>query len=610
MRSGLRASLWLAACGLTLAQTLLAQMSLSLTPSVPSPAPLGTLVTWTATPSGASPGTLRYRFRVRNSSGGFRTIVDYGPNASLDWSTIDHEGGYEIEASVMNNQTGETAGASQVFVFTALATEAPVLTPTANTLVFIYSAPPCGMGESMRVEFQSSEGFVQRTPSKACASGFSMNFYIAGLRGGTTYNVHHILETAKGPWDGPRLSITTLPVPIAAPGVSMMTADAPPSGNGILLQSRIGGPPIATDLNGNIVWYGPGDILFLTRPHAGGTFLGITEVEADDPSQQFFREFDLAGVRVAETNGERVNQQLALMGFHPMTSFHHEARKLADGSYLVMAASERVLTGVQGPGDVHVLGDIILVLDANLNVTWAWDAFDHLDPYRKALLNESCTHPAVPGCAMWSAGVVANDWLHGNALQLTSDGNILYSARHQDWLIKIDYRNGAGTGAILWRLGKDGDFGISSPDAYPWFSHQHDGNIDATGILMVFDNGNTRAQNDPSAHSRGQVYVLDEPNRKALPLLNADLGVYSGAVGSAQKLPDGSYHFEAGFIQDPVTGGFSAQSLELSPQGDLVYGIQTQGVEYRSFRLPDLYADAAAPVSPRVPLLSATARSR
>ena len=59
-------------------------------------------------------------------------------------------------------------------------------------------------------------------------------------------------------------------------------------------------------------------------------------------------------------------------------------------------------------------------------------------------------------------------------------------------MIKIDYQNGQGNGAVLWELGKDGDFtclGILS-----WFSHQHDARW--LGRMLLYDNGNTRAHSD------------------------------------------------------------------------------------------------------------------
>jgi len=169
----------------------------------------------------------------------------------------------------------------------------------------------------------------------------------------------------------------------------------------------------------------------------------------------------------------------------------------------------------------------------------------------------------------------------------------VFSIRHQDWVIKIAYNSGQGNGDIIWRLGKDGDFGVRSSDAAPWFSHQHDAGFlpgDNTTIA-VFDNGNTRRSTDSTAHSRGQVFQLDEQNRIASPVLSVDLGVYSSALGSAQKLANGNYHFNAGIIQG--TTNYS-QSIEVTPSGQVVYAIQPSTPNYRTFRLRDLYAMPAA----------------
>jgi arylsulfate sulfotransferase len=569
-----------------------AAMSAALTSSVQSPAPLGSVVTWTATVSNANPGTLWYRFRAGYLGQDLRRVVDYGPKPFLDWSAIDREGSYQIEVSVKNRDTGEMADASAIFVLTSLVTnEVPAITPTTNPLVFVYSAPPCGVGGRMKVQFQSPDGFVQSTPYKSCDSVFSMNFYLAGMRSNTQYSAQQTIIT------GSSASIAGAPILFTTPTISIelppavVTTGTIPAVDGILLQSLLSTSSVATDLAGNIVWISPADISMLTRPQPGGTFLGIGEDGTQDESHQFVREFDVAGVTVAETNAARINEQLASMGLHSINAFHHEARKLADGKYLVLANSERILTNVQGPGAVDVIGDTILVLSSDLQVVWAWDSFDHLDPHRMALAGESCTYPAGLGCAPFYLSETAKDWLHGNSLQLTPDGNILYSARHQDWLIKIDYENGAGSGEVLWRLGRGGDFQIVSTDPSPWFSHQHDANFERDNTtLTVFDDGNTRAANDPTAHSRGQVLRIDEQNRGATLVLNADLGTYSPAVGSAQQLRNGNYHFDSGFILDPSgIGGRVSQSLEVDPSGNIMYGIQFGTIEYRSFRMNDLY---------------------
>lgn len=565
---------------------LAAAMSATLNPSIPPPAPVGTIVTWQASVSDASPGTLWYRFRTRAIGTNFRVVRDYGPVDSLDWTASDHEGDYEIEASVRNRDTGETAVSSVVYQMTSRAGDgAPVISPTANPLVFLYSAPPCAAGSRMRVAFQSPDGIFQITPYQACSEGLSMNFYLAGMRPGTPYAVMHALDDGSQSLDGPLLALTTPDVASPIAGYTVLKPPRTPITNGVLLQGDLSGMAVATDLSGNLLWSYSGGLSSLTRIESGGHFLGVGLDTSTDPSRQIVREFDLAGTTVAETNAARVSEQLAALAKRPITAFHHEARKLPDGKLLVLGATEQILTDVQGPGPVDVLADMILVLDQDLNVVWTWDALDHLDPYRLAPLKETCT-AAGGGCPPFYLAERANDWLHGNSLQLTPDGSILYSTRHQDWVIKIDYRNGAGNGDIIWRLGKDGDFQIVSSDPWPWFSHQHDPHFDSadTSILLLFDNGNTRYDADQTAHSRGQVLRVDEQNRVVTQVLNADLGSYSYALGAAQKLPNGNYHFDAGILP-----GSTSQSVEVDPAGNTVYAIQIGAWMYRSFRLTDLY---------------------
>jgi hypothetical protein len=566
-----------------------------------SSAPLGAVVTFTATVSGAAAEDYSYRFRVRRpvavttrhlSGPGTRTIVDYGPNAALDWTTIDGEGPYEMEVSALDNATGEVSSDLAVIEFTRLATDGPAATATRNPLVFIYSAPPCAAGARMSVRFSPADGsgLAQETPPQDCDGSSTMNVYLAGMRPGTAYVASHTINTGSAFLDGPQVRFTTGASTITVPAITPLITPVPDTA-GVLLHSVTNGRPIATDLNGNLLWYGPLGFALITRLMPGGTMIGIVEDGSKDPSAQILREFDLAGVTVAETNAAQVNRQLAAFGARPITSFHHEGYHLPDGQYLVLAGTEQLMDDVQGPGTVDVLADSILVLDRDLQVVWYWDAFQHLDPTRAAILNETCSYPASLACSTFYGAGSANDWLHGNALQLTPDGNILYSARHQDWLIKIDYRNGAGTGDILWRLGAGGDFMLTNNDAGAWFSHQHDAKILPDGSLLLFDNGNTRiAENSDQGTSRGQLWRLDEDAHTATLVYSADLQVNSAALGSAQLLDNGDYHFDAGFMPDPKNPAARiTRALEVDPGGNIVWGMQMNAQVYRSFRLNDLY---------------------
>ena len=574
--------------------------TVTLTPSVASPAPLGTVVTFDANAGDAGSG-LWYRFRTRrvvrmrggeDSEIGYRTVLDYGPKASLQWTTIQGEGVYEIEVSARNNATGEVARDSKVFEFNKLADGAPAVTPTKHPLVFIYSAPACPEGARIRVRFAPASGYgiAQQTPWQACDGTSTMNFYLGGMQAATNYIASHILEAERATVESLAAGFTTGPVTVSIPAATPLSSPLPEYG-GILWQSITNGRPIATDLNGNILWYGPADLSLATRVVAGGTMMGIRSVGSVGPEGQFFREFDLAGIQVAETNAARVSEQLMAVGARPITSFHHEAIKLADGRYLLLAGSEQLMDDMQGPGTADILGDTIVVLDSNLQLLWYWDSFDHMDPSREAILNETCNYPASLACSTFYQSGAANDWLHGNSLQLAADGSIIYSARHQDWVIKIDFQNGTGGGDVLWRLGDGGDFTLGDgADETAWFSHQHDPQMMPDGVtLVLFDNGNTRiARNSDQGASRGQVWRIDEASRTAYPVMNADLKGNSAALGSVQTLANGNYHFDAGFLVSP-SRQFFTQALEVDPSGNIVWGMQISAQEYRSFRLDDLY---------------------
>jgi hypothetical protein len=92
---------------------------------------------------------------------------------------------------------------------------------------------------------------------------------------------------------------------------------------------------------------------------------------------------------------------------------------------------------------------------------------------------------------------------------------------------------------------------------------------------------------NPTANSRGQAYHLDENSKTATFVLNANLGSYSDRIGSAQRLPNGSYSFDSGAIENGATT--VAQSVEVSPTGSITYILQTANSTYRTFRLRDLY---------------------
>jgi len=470
----------------------------------------------------------------------------------------------------------------------------------------------------MSVVFQAQGSATTSTTDwRACHAG-TMNFYIAGMAASQTYVMTYQINTGGSITPGPPVSFTTgaIPTSLAFPALSVPLAPSAQADTAepVVLTDYADVPdfPTATDLSANILWYYPQSVE-LTRPVPGGTMLAIVNGQGTGTGfwgpgvaqMQLLREFDLAGNTVRETNCDRVYEQLTAMGLEdPLGDFNHDAIRLANGQTLVVGDVQRIFpAGTQGSAvPLDVIGALIVVLDRNFQVLAYWNAFDHACNGSSCLdINRAGSAECPPntrggtdqGCPPVLLSSPANDWLHANSLEyLTSDGDLLLSLRSQDWVVKIDYNNGNGAGGIVWRLGLDGDFTLGSTMGapYPWFSGQHDAGFVNGGesTLMVFDNGTTRhAQR--GGDSRGQVWNIDQTNMVASLLLNADLGVYSHAVGSAQLLQNGDYMFQEGYAL--VGSAIEVQNTEFTPQGAAVYEFQSVGPDasYRGWRLADLY---------------------
>lgn len=597
------------------------------------------------------------------------------------WMPTGPEGVYGLQVVIKDFTSGESATKTVAFTMNPLAVKGPAVAPTQNPLVMVFGAPACPSGSTMRAVFQQQgPGAGPVATNWVGCTLATMNFEIAGLLANTTYLVHAQTRTGAAILNGPTISFTTQSLPLDVPFPSF-TVQYPLSGqqpsdtaNTVILHNMIqlgGGiyyPDVATDLAGNIIWYyyaddrTHGDVL--ARPMQGGGFITMQDDYAWDPQvtkEQMLRQIDLAGNIVRETNMGIIQQQLTAMGAVnggacrtvPMPAqvgasctgaFHHDAiQTLPNGYTAVLLDVERIFpAGTQGNTSglpVDVIGDMIIVLDGNWQVKWYWDSFApargglgyaRLPVSRAAVLGETCgtSTPGCPPIFLLSSGVapVAHDWLHANSLYYWPNsggtahdkGDLIWSSRHQDWIFKIDYQDGQGSGNILWRMGPGGDFTFQNVynDPWPWFSHQHDAGIEnnGTGLLTIFDNGNTRVS-QPSAStggtpglgsactpndcdSRGMAMTFDEQARTVTVSpsgVSLDLGKYSPAMGSGQQLDNGNYFFENPVVVLSLssTAGYSIEDgpTPAAPQvGPANMLLNLAGPEhYRGWQMPNLY---------------------
>jgi arylsulfate sulfotransferase len=639
-----------------------------LTPSPPSPQLLGATITLTASAHDSGPGPLTYKWEVgAPGASSYSLLRDFDVSNTFSWTPNYVEGTYQLRLTARDYLAGAIAVTVINFIVNPLITGTQgTVVATANPLVGLLSAPTCPLGSTMRVVFQQS-GVIPPIQSftdwRACHPG-TQNFYLAGMEQSSNYLFNYQVNTNGTIVTSPQLTFNTgavsptekfpvQSVPVPIPPGNPNNADT----NSKIVLTGYAAPPFpitATDLSGNIIWYYPQSPIQLARPVPGGTMLVIASGSGTGTGvwgpnitrQQILREIDVAGNTVKETNCDRLMEQLTALGLtDPLGRFNHDAIRLGNltgsaaslnGYTIVLGDVQRIFpAGTQGAtAPVDVVGAIILILDPNFQVAGYWNAFDHdctnsslcLSLARTAVRNETCAYNkqgvTPDGCPPVLLSSPANDWLHSNAIQyLPSDGDLLMSARDQDWVVKIDYNNGIGTGNILWRLGSQGDFTIPGCPApytapacvdgpYPWFSAQHSAGFATPAgspppipesMFTVFDNGVSRhnqfaSKGCPSTlpdclNSRGQVWTLDQTNLTATLTVSADLGQYSYSLGSAALLVNGDYMFQSGNIRNG--NSIIIQNTEISPpypHGPIVYEFQGIGaVSYRGARLTDFY---------------------
>jgi arylsulfate sulfotransferase len=567
--------------------------TLAMTTNVPSGQPVGASIKWTTTYQAG----MVYQYSVAYSSGPYFVMRDASASNTFLWTPLQ-EGSYTVRVTVSasNYQGGTQSIVAPFQILTRVTAGVPVVTATNNPLVALYSAPPCGTGSTIYVEFgiSASSAYWEPTYIQKCSSTLSSNFYIAGMLASSAYLMRQVVTVGSTIIEGPTLTFTTGTVTQAIPTVSLSVSPNSQTSitdrvllHGMFNPSNLAlNVPFATNLVGDLIWYYnglsavPGALYYLTRPVSGGTMLVLAD---NGKTDDYLLEIDLAGNIFRETDLLRIDAQLSALGVEPIVALHDEARRFPNGQTLVLGMIERPTTG---PGGA-ILGDMIIALDKNLQVIWTWDSFDHLSTSRGPVLGETCQVNYGSLCP--APDPYATDWLHSNSLAYTPDHNLLISMRDQDWVLKIDYQDGTGPGDIMWTLGAGGDFTMQSADPYPWFSHQYDVNWLGTNQIILFDNGNTRCVFESPCNSRGQVLQLNEANNTVSLVFNGDLGVYASSFGSAQTLTNGNYDFGPGYI---VPGGTSA-AMEVNSSDTVEYNLLINASEYRTFRMQSLYAPPA-----------------
>ena len=465
------------------------------------------------------------------------------------------------------------------------------VTPTANTQVALYTlTPPVGL--NVFIQFGTDTSYKLKTWTQPGPAAGSLSFFVAGMLASTDYHMRAVVQAADGTFANdldhtfavpalapaliPAMTVTTSPGMTPQPGVEMLD----------LLASAAGTAKLAVvDLSGNVIWTYSGHAVQGVHLLPNGDFLL-------GGSPDILLEIDLAGKLIRQETTAQLNASLTTAGI-PITSkmFHHDVIQLPNGRWIALIQLGKLCSDIPNCPALAtstILGDALVELipqsDGTFQLGWVWNSFDHLDITRALQ-----SYP---------------DWTHSNALLYTDDGNLLLSIRHQSWVIKIQYANGAGDGAILWRLGHQGNFTlVGGTDPTDWFYAQHGPAFATTNSsgkfqMAIMDNGNFRvyaaagtcgaAGQPPCNYSTAPLLEIDETAMTATIISNYKPGEYSFWGGEAQQLANGNIEgdFNAG------AGGVFSDIFEVLPGAapQTVWHLQTSNANaYRGFRMPSLY---------------------
>ncbi len=607
----------LSGCGVTLGAGALSQEPPSNKPPVASQ---GGGVTMTPAYAALGPGQ-QVSFHATVAGGGaLGWSVDGIADGNSTVGTVSSGGVYTAPASLAKSKnvtiTAALSGSPAQDYATSVASiiNPGIVLPTRNPQVATYSIYLPAPGK-VAIDFGKTTGYGFHTWERATpsANGGEVTVEVAGMLGNTPYHMRANVALDDGATfeDSDHGFTTGTPPRTSAVDAKGMNGQYPQPGiemwNTIL-------PPgdaqlFATDLTGQVIWTytdqgTPIDLIQGFQPLSNGHLLLLISYLSSLKSTGSFldtgtinavREIDLAGNTIRQLTMEQLNQELAARGYNlTLKSFHHSALELPDGHLVLLATYPKQFTNLPGrPGTTTVMGDVLVDVNQNLQPDWVWNAFDHLDVNR---------HP-----------MDFPDWTHSNdILYSPEDHDLLLSMRHQNWIIKIDFADGQGSGKVLWRLGEGGDFTLMKNgrvDTNPadWFYAQHGMNFFSASTAGIFtlglmDNGNDRqfttgsvlcnpptATNpaNPSCYSTMPVLRINEAARTATLVEHyvppdTDFSFFGG---DAEKLANGDP--EVDFCA-PLNG---ALVQELTPDASqVVWQATTPGADqFRTQRLGSLY---------------------
>lgn len=306
------------------------------------------------------------------------------------------------------------------------------------------------------------------------------------------------------------------------------------------------GANVLIDREGDIVWYH----LYDTAVRRAFSWTANNTILAIYDSARIV-ETDLLGNRLLDLDLEKLGLPYKV---------HHEVFYDPAGDIVTIThdSARYDLRKFGGTNNQYLTADGILVLSKKGEVRWTWNLLEAENPTR------------------FSGKIdLKGNWGHANSIALDSQGNYLISLRDFNQVWKVDKKSGA----VLWKMGEQGDMRISAKEDQ--FIRQHSAHFNPRGELMLFDNGDFKIR--PS--SRVMSYKINEGNHTAEAVIRVTLprALSSYRMCSAGYLAPGKYLV--------CTTRKNATITIVNDNGDVLWNVVADHASYRAYHIRNPFSD-------------------
>lgn len=433
-------------------------------------------------------------------------------------------------------------------------TAAPEVTPNPNTRAGLVKILTVATNKPTTLSVLVTSGSFSQTLAFDTRTR-SHDVALLGLPADRTYSVEVTAIAGPERQTAAPVATTTEPLPPNFPTFDLQTAELDRVEPGLILTSGHKWMFIMDTL-GTVLWYYEASS-FVYEVHR--TEDGLLRFNVDGPETFHERkgriaEIDMRGTLIRGWAPAGADDPAFIPLDPSIEVLHHDVHPAPDGG-LFSLTLERIDEPAYPTSETDPLaptapatlaGDVVVEVGPDGSLLGSWPIQDYIPPTRIGYGSVKDD--------WWRMryGDFTHDWTHGNAVEYdAARDEVIVSLRQQDSILFIDRATGELNSLLAppgnWEPHLDAKRFKSDDPSFRWLWHQHSPEVMPNGNLLVFDNGNNRANAyerrwPPQVNvSRAIEVSLDHENRKVERVWSfshrRNPRVFSTVRGDADYLP-------------------------------------------------------------------------